>query len=83
MQRRLLRWLSGRLRDNLWTSSADAVCCHAPDGTLIGRIPVPESVGNLCFGGPKRNRLYIAAQTSLYSIYLNTHAADFHPLTPA
>lgn len=60
---------------NLWTSSADAVRCHAPDGTLIGRIPVPEIVGNLCFGGPKRNRLYIAAQTSLYAIYLNTHAA--------
>lgn len=59
---------------NLWTSSADAVRCHAPDGTLIGRIPVPEIVGNLCFGGPKRNRLYIAAQTSLYAIYLNTHA---------
>ncbi len=64
-------------RGNLWTSSAAAVCCHAPDGVLIGRIPIPEIVGNLCFGGPKRNRLYIAAQTSLYSIYLNTHAAGF------
>jgi gluconolactonase len=62
---------------NLWTSSANAVRCHAPDGTLIGRIPVPEIVGNLCFGGPKRNRLYIAAQTSLYAIYLNTHSAGF------
>lgn len=63
---------------NIWTASADAVCCHAPDGTLIGRIPVPEIVGNLCFGGPKQNRLYITAQTSLYAIYLNTHAAGFH-----
>lgn len=62
-------------RGNLWTSSAIAVRCHAPDGTLIGRIPVPEIVGNLCFGGPERNRLYIAAQSSLYAIYLNTHAA--------
>ena len=64
-------------RGNLWTSSADSVRCHAPDGTLIGRIPIPEIVGNLCFGGPKRNRLYITAQTSLYAIYLNTHAAGF------
>ncbi len=62
---------------NLWTSSADSVRCHAPDGALIGRIPIPEIVGNLCFGGPKRNRLYIAAQTSLYAIYLNTHEAGF------
>ncbi|CAN1553631.1 COG3386 Gluconolactonase [Rhabdaerophilaceae bacterium] len=62
---------------NLWASSANAVRCHAPDGTLIGRIPVPEIVGNLCFGGPKRNRLYIAAQTSLYAIYLKTHAIGY------
>ncbi len=64
-------------RGNIWTSSADAVLCHSPDGLLIGRIPVPELVGNLCFGGPALNRLYIAAQTSLYAIYLNTHAAGF------
>lgn len=64
-------------RDNLWTSSANAVCCHAPDGTLIGRIPVPEIVGNLTFGGVARNRLYIVGQTSLYSIYLNTHASNY------
>jgi len=58
---------------NLWTSSADSVRVYAADGTQIGRIPIPEIVSNLCFGGPKRNRLYITAQTSLYSIYLNTH----------
>lgn len=62
-------------RGNIWASSANAVLCHAPDGTLIGRIPVPEIVGNLCFGGPQRNRLYIAAQTSLFSIFLKTHPA--------
>ena len=62
-------------KGNLWTSSADAVRCYAPDGTLIGRIPVPELVSNLCFGGRNLNRLYITAQTSLYSIFLNTHAA--------
>ena len=66
-------------RGNLWTSSADSVRAYAPDGTLIGRIPVPELVSNLCFGGPRRNRLYITAQTSLYAIYLNTHAAGWTP----
>ncbi|RVA17491.1 SMP-30/gluconolactonase/LRE family protein, partial [Mesorhizobium sp. M7A.F.Ca.CA.004.11.2.1] len=65
---------------NIWASSADAVRVYAPDGTLIGRIPVPEIVSNLCFGGPKRNRLYITAQTSLYSIYVNAHPAGLSPV---
>ncbi|RRI06517.1 SMP-30/gluconolactonase/LRE family protein [Mesorhizobium tamadayense] len=65
---------------NLWASSADAVRVYAPDGTLIGRILVPEIVSNLCFGGPKRNRLYITAQTSLYSIYVNAHPAGVGPV---
>lgn len=58
---------------NIWTSTADAVAVYAPDSTLIGRIPVPEIVSNLTFGGPKRNRLYITAQTSLYAIFVNAH----------
>jgi len=62
---------------NLWASSRDAVCTLAPDGTLIGSIPIPEIVSNLCFGGVKRNRLYITAQTSLYAIYVNAHAATW------
>ena len=45
------------------------------DGTLIGKILVPEIVANVCFGGPKRNRLFICGPTSLYSMYLNTRAA--------
>ncbi|RWN29220.1 MAG: SMP-30/gluconolactonase/LRE family protein [Mesorhizobium sp.] len=65
---------------NIWASSADAVRVYAPDGTLIGRILVPEIVSNLCFGGPKRNRLYITAQTSLYSIYVNAHPAGLAPV---
>ncbi len=36
---------------NLWSSAADGVHCFAPDGTLLGRILVPETVSNLCFGG--------------------------------
>ena len=58
---------------NVWTSAGEGVAIYAPDGTLIGRIPVGELVSNVTFGGPKRNRLYITAQTSLYSIYVNAH----------
>ncbi len=45
--------------------------------SMIGRVRAPEIVSNLCFGGPRRNRLYITARTSLYAIYLNTHAANW------
>lgn len=54
---------------NVWTSAGDGVHCFAPDGTLIGKILVPQTVANLCFGGPKRNRLFITATRSLYSVY--------------
>lgn len=55
----------------VWSSAADGVHCFAPDGTLIGKILVPETVANLCFGGIKRNRLFIAATRSIYAIYVN------------
>jgi gluconolactonase len=57
---------------NLWLSAGDGVHCHAPDGTLLGKIRIPEPVSNLCFGGAKRNRLFICATSSLYAVYLNT-----------
>ena len=57
---------------NLWTSAGDGIHCYAPDGTLLGKIHVPEVVANVCFGGPKRNRLFICATTSLYAIFLRT-----------
>lgn len=63
------------IHGNIWTSSSEGVRCYAPDGTLLGRIPVPEMVANVAFGGRKRNRLFITAHTSLYSIYLNTQGA--------
>ncbi|WP_235008175.1 SMP-30/gluconolactonase/LRE family protein [Microbacterium timonense] len=50
----------------LWVAAEDGVRCHDADGTLIGRIPLPETVANLEFGGPRRNILYITATTSLY-----------------
>ncbi len=57
---------------NLWVGAGDGVHCLAPDGTLLGKVRVPEVVANVCFGGPKRNRLFICGTTSLYSIYLKT-----------
>ena len=56
----------------VYTSSDDSVPIFHPDGSRIGRIAVPEKVGNLCFGGPARNQLFIAASTALYRIQLNT-----------
>jgi gluconolactonase len=60
---------------NIWSSAADGVHCFASDGTLLGKIHLPEVVANVEFGGPKRNRLYICATTSVFAIYLNTQAA--------
>lgn len=54
----------------VWTSAADGVHCYATDGTLIGKIRIPELVSNVCFGGPVLNRLFICGTTSLYSAYL-------------
>ncbi|WP_262031563.1 SMP-30/gluconolactonase/LRE family protein [Microvirga sp. Mcv34] len=59
----------------IWTSAGDGVHCYDPDGTLIGKILVPEGVANVVFGGPKRNRLYICGTTSLYAILLPVNGA--------
>ena len=63
------------LHGNVWLSAGDGVHCHAPDGSLLGKVRIPETVANLCFGGLKRNRLFICATASLYSVYLNTRGA--------
>ena len=65
---------------NLWcgwggTPELNGVAVFAPDGTMIGRISLPERCANLCFGGVKRNRLFIAASQSLYAVYVNTEGA--------
>ena len=57
----------------IWSSAADGVHCLAPGGDLIGKIHIPEIVGNVVFGGPKKNRLFMAATSSLYSVYLNVN----------
>ena len=62
---------------NVWAGAGwggegfDGVHCYAPDGDLIGRIHLPEGCANLCFGGYRKNRLFMAAGQSLYSLYLN------------
>lgn len=63
---------------NVWTSSADSVQIYAPDGVRLGAVPVPEVVANLCFGGPGRSTLFIAASTGLYR--LPTRARGASPL---
>ena len=54
----------------LWTSAGDGVHCYDGDGTLLGKVRVPETVANVAFGGPRRNRLFICATTSLYAVLL-------------
>src|SRR5262249_46797324 len=67
---------------NLWCSSNagravgySGVTVWTPEGKLIGRIRLPEVCANVCFGGPKRNRLFMAASQSLYAVYLRTQGA--------
>jgi gluconolactonase len=67
---------------NVWCSSNagravgySGVTVWTPQGKLIGRIRLPEVCGNLCFGGQKRNRLFMAASQSLYAVYVNTQGA--------
>ncbi|QBF34206.1 SMP-30/gluconolactonase/LRE family protein [Thalassococcus sp. S3] len=59
----------------IWTSAADGVHCLTAEGRLIGKIHIPEIVANVCFGGPKLNRLFICGTTSLYSVFLNVNGA--------
>lgn len=64
-------------KGRLWTSAADGVHCYDPDGTLIGKIRIPEFVSNLTFGGARRNRLFITGTTSLYSVYVTATGSAF------
>lgn len=59
----------------IYTSSEDSVQVYHPDGNPMAKLYVPEKVGNLCFGGPLRNQLYVAASSSLYRFNLNTQGS--------
>jgi gluconolactonase len=66
---------------NVWSSAGwvgegyDGVHIFTPDGTRIGQILLPEICANICFGGPKRNRLFMAASQSIYAVYVETQGA--------
>ncbi len=60
------------IEGNIWSSAQDGVHCYTPEGALLGKIRIPEMVANLTFGGPKRNRLFITATRSLYSVFVAT-----------
>ena len=67
---------------NVWSAAGwgpegfNGVHVFAPDGVLIGKIHLPETCANLCFGGPKKDRLFMAASQSLYSLYVGTEGAQ-------
>jgi len=60
---------------NVWAGARPGVHIVAPDGETIGLIRMPEVTANICFGGVKRNRLFMTASQSLYSLYLTTQGA--------
>jgi len=68
---------------NLWSSAGwdgpgqDGVHCFAPDGDLIGKIHLPETCANICFGGPKKNRLFMAGSQSIYAVYVEAQGAQW------
>jgi gluconolactonase len=61
----------------IWAAAADGLHCFDPDGTLIGKLHVPEVVANFTFGGAKGNHLFICASSSLYSILVNFNGARY------
>lgn len=67
---------------NVWAGAGgggagfDGVHCFAPDGDLIGKIHLPEPCANLCFGGRKKNRLFMTAGQSLYAVYVEANGAQ-------
>jgi gluconolactonase len=65
-------WVSSNAGRNVGYSG---VTVWTPDAKLIGRIRIPEICGNVCFGGPKRNRLFMAGSQSLYAVYTSTQGA--------
>lgn len=68
---------------NVWAAAGwageryNGVHVFAQDGVLIGKIHIPETCANICFGGAKRNRLFMAASQSLYSLYVGTQGAQW------
>jgi gluconolactonase len=70
------------VKGNVWCSMGwadpleDGVRCYAPDGDMIGKVHLPETCANLCFGGKKRNRLFMCGSTSIYALYVDIQGAQ-------
>ena len=60
---------------NVWAGARPGVQVITPNGERIGMIRLPETCANICFGGAKRNRLFMTASESLYSVYVGTTGA--------
>ena len=60
---------------NVWAGAGNGVIVTAPDGDMIGAIRLPERCANVCFGGTRRNRLFMTASQSLYSVYVGVLGA--------
>jgi gluconolactonase len=63
----------------VWAAAGDGLHCFDPDGTLIGKLHVPETVANLTFGGLRRNHLFICATTSVYALRVTVNGARYPP----
>ena len=61
----------------VWVAAGDGLHCFDPDGTLLGKLRVPETVANLAFGGPRRNQLFLCATTSVYSLRMTVTGARY------
>jgi gluconolactonase len=70
------------MKGNVWCSMGwadpreDGVRCYGPEGALLGKVHLPEVCANLCFGGKKRNRLFMAASTSIYALYVDVQGVQ-------
>ncbi|MFI7648986.1 SMP-30/gluconolactonase/LRE family protein [Micromonospora sp. NPDC049460] len=62
----------------IWAAAYDGLHCFDPDGTLLGKLRLPEVVANFTFGGPKRNHLFVCASSSLYALRVNINGVR-HP----
>jgi gluconolactonase len=60
---------------NIWAGARPGVQVITPNGERIGMIRLPETCANVCFGGARRNRLFMTASQSLYAVYVETHGA--------
>ena len=61
----------------VWAAAGDGLHCFHPDGTLLGKLHVPETVANLVFGGAQRNHLFICATTSVYTLRVTVTGARY------